>query len=220
VLARHFTHCCFSKLSSSLVDKIILFFPKKVKNCSPVMRLIDVHMEGGYLVSTNFDIEKLFLEYSDDIYNYLIYYTGHYDVEDLLQEVFIKAIRFYDTYQGDASVKSWLFSIARNVANDFYRRQKRIQWVPMKLLEIFHIEYDTPESILESKDNSNWLMEKIHELKPSYREVILMRFINELSISETALALNWSESRVSSTYHRAFKKLKVLMEKETGREVV
>jgi RNA polymerase sigma-70 factor, ECF subfamily len=171
-------------------------------------------------VSTKSDIEALFLEYSDDIYNYLIYYTGTHDVEDLLQEVFIKAIRFYDTYEGRSSVKSWLFSIAKNVASDHFRRQKRVQWVPVKLLEFLHIEYDTPEKIYEDKDSNYWLMKRIHEMKPAYRDVVLMRFINELSITETAIALNWTEAKVKSTYRRAFQKLRDLMEDDQEREVI
>lgn len=172
------------------------------------------------MVSTHSDMERLFLDYSDDLYNYLVYYTGNADVEDLLQEVFIKAIRFYDTYNGKSSVKSWLFAIARNEAKDFYRRQKRVQWVPDKVLEFFHIHEESPEKLFEKKDETYWLMKKIHELKPSYRDVILMRYIHELSISETAFALNWSEAKVSSTYRRAFQKLKEMIEEDQNWEVV
>lgn len=171
-------------------------------------------------MSTPYSIERLFLEYSDDLHNYLVYYTGSPDVEDLLQEVFIKVIRFNHTYNGKASLKSWLFAIARNEAKDFYRRQKRVQWVPVRVLDFLHIHHETPDKLLEKKDQSYWLLKKIHELKPSYRDVVLMRFILELSISETAFALNWSESKVTSTYRRAFQKLKEMIHDDREREVI
>lgn len=169
-------------------------------------------------MSTQFDIEELFLEYSDDLYNYLVYYTGSPDAQDLLQEVFIKTIRFYHTYNGKSSIKSWLFAIARNEAKDFFRRQNRVQWVTDKVLEFLHIHHESPDRLFEKKDQSYWLMEKIHQLKPSYREVILLRFIQELSISETAFALNWSEPKVNSTYRRAIQKLKeiIAVDQEMG----
>ncbi|MBB2482931.1 RNA polymerase sigma factor [Bacillus sp. APMAM] len=60
-------------------------------------------------------ISDWFHQYSDDIYQFFLYRIRPSDVEDLVQEVFIRAIKGLQSFQGNSSPKTWLFSIARNV---------------------------------------------------------------------------------------------------------
>ncbi|WP_430787096.1 RNA polymerase sigma factor [Virgibacillus flavescens] len=73
----------------------------------------------------NKKIALWFKQYHDDILNFLVYYTGKVDVDDLVQEVFIKAVRNVNTFKGNSEPKTWLISIARNVAIDEMRKRKR-----------------------------------------------------------------------------------------------
>ncbi len=59
-------------------------------------------------------ISQWFYDYNHDIYHFLLYYVGSGDIEDLVQEVFIRAIRGLDSYRGASNPKTWLLSIARN----------------------------------------------------------------------------------------------------------
>ena len=69
--------------------------------------------------------EELYEKYHDDIFNFLFYMVRNREqTEDLVQEVYIKVLRSYKRFKGKSSEKTWLLSIARHVAIDFFRKQK------------------------------------------------------------------------------------------------
>jgi len=152
-------------------------------------------------------ITDWFDAYADDIYRFLIYYTSNSDVEDLVQEVFIKAIHHYKHFREDSSPKTWLFSIARNIAIDEARKNKRKNW--RALIHLYEKDVvPSPEDMKITKENVQELYEAIDKLKPNYREVIILRAIKELSVKEAAKILNWTDTKVRVTYHRALSVLK------------
>ena len=152
-------------------------------------------------------ISEWFSLYNKDIYHFLVYYIGSSDVEDLVQEVFIRAIKGFDTYQKRSSPKTWLFSIARHVGIDEMRNRKRLRMKQMIWFWDEKTYKETPEEILQLNENNRLLYQAIHSLKVNYRDVIILRGIKELSVSETASILNWNENKVRITYHRALKTL-------------
>ncbi|MFD2655928.1 RNA polymerase sigma factor [Gracilibacillus thailandensis] len=153
-------------------------------------------------------ITDWFDAYSDDIYRFLVYYTSTSDVEDLVQEVFIKAIDRYDSFKGDSSPKTWLFSIARNLAIDEARKQTRQDW--RKLIKTYEHKIDiSPEDKHLLTEKKLELHKAITKLKQDYRDVVILRGIEELSVTETADILKWSDSKVRVTFHRALKALKL-----------
>ncbi|MDF2855794.1 MAG: polymerase sigma factor [Neobacillus sp.] len=160
------------------------------------------------MMNTNKEITEWFYTYNKDIYHFLLYYVGSGDIEDLVQDVFIRAIKGFDSFQSKSTPKTWLFSIARNVGIDEVRKRKRSR--------IKHFigggDYEpkddtTPEKVLQLNENNKNLYREIQALKSNYRDVVILRAIKELSVSETAAVLSWSESKVSTTYHRALKAL-------------
>lgn len=152
-------------------------------------------------------IEEWFRLYSDDVYHFLVSYTGTWEVEDLLQEVFIKAFKKFGTYNGDAAPRTWLYAIARNTAID-EKRKRRVtpafqpEWLP----ELSSVD-KTPEQQALEREERKELYERIAKLKRNYREVIWLRHIEGLSVSQTAHILHWSETKVSRTLHRAIRAL-------------
>ncbi|MFT4416404.1 RNA polymerase sigma factor [Fredinandcohnia humi] len=159
-------------------------------------------------------ISDLFHQYSDDIYNFLLYRLGKADVEDLVQEVFIRAMNGFDSFQGKANPKTWLYSIARNIAIDEIRRRNRRKW---KSIIPFHFSHEpnteeTPEKVLQLTEENRELYHAIESLQSSYRDVIVLRGIKGLSVQETAEILQWSENKTRSTYHRA----KMALQKRIG----
>lgn len=153
-------------------------------------------------------IKRLFELYSDDVFRYLVYYTGSRDVEDLVQEVFIKAIRAYDSFAGRSHPKTWLLTIARNTAIDHTRKKRRWSWLPESWLVNVETKEKTPEEILTQSEEKQQLYAALSRLKPAYREVLILRGIKELSSAQTAEILEWSENKVNVTLHRAMKALK------------
>jgi len=167
-------------------------------------------------------ISEWFYLYSDDIYQFLFYRLNskHHDVEDLVQEVFIRALNSLDRYKGEASPKTWLYSIARNIAIDAQRKKKRDKWKWLLQFESGQLpestEKDTPEQLFFVSEEQKELLEAIRSLKESYQEVLIMRSIKELSVEETAVAMGWTENKVRSTLHRA----KSALQKKLGGNVV
>lgn len=153
-------------------------------------------------------IETWFIQYEKDVTNYLVYYTGTTDVEDLVQETFLRAFRALDRFKHESSPKTWLISIARNTATDLYR--KNSVWTRLKgrLNQESPIEQlSLTEDRLLKKVEYATLYDAINNLKPNYRDVVLLRGIAELSAQEAARVLGWSENKVNVTFFRAVKKL-------------
>ncbi|USG65224.1 RNA polymerase sigma factor [Brevibacillus ruminantium] len=153
-------------------------------------------------------IEQWFLRYGDEIYKFLVYYMGTADVEDLLQDVFIKALQALDHFEGRSLPKTWLLSIARNSAVDYQRKQRLRKWLPDSFLSDVRDHRRTPEEWLNLHEEKRELYQTLQHLKPAHREVLILRGIKELSPKETAEILQWSENKVHVTYHRAIKALK------------
>jgi RNA polymerase sigma-70 factor, ECF subfamily len=156
-----------------------------------------------------YEVKGWFREYNNDIFNFLIYYTGTKDVEDLVQETFVKAVRNIDKFKGDSNPKTWLISIARNAAIDESRKRRKEETKRNRLLSFNGLEVtpDPPEIIVELNEMKFELYTAIRQLKQSYYDVLMLRGINELSVQETAQTLKWSEAKVNLTYHRALKAL-------------
>lgn len=154
-------------------------------------------------------ITEWFEQYSNDVYNFLVYYRGSKDVHDLVQETFIRATRGINTFRYDANPKTWLFSIARNVAIDQARKKKRrIQPSSVAFDETYMGESsNNPESQLIENERVRYIYQQMMTLRRNYREVLILRGIEGMSIKETAEILDWTESKVKQTFYRARKAL-------------
>jgi RNA polymerase sigma-70 factor, ECF subfamily len=158
-------------------------------------------------------VEELFNQYNSLIYRFILLMTNSKEeAEDLTQEVFIKAFKGLASYKGESSYKTWLYSIARNVTYDHYRKKRTINF----LKEIAHLDCKepVPEEIVEMKEKTQVLYRAIMELKLPYREIIILRKIKGYQISETAAILGWSDGKVKTTLHRALLALKNKLNQE------
>lgn len=165
----------------------------------------------------------LYEKYHHEIYQFIYYMTKNREsAEDLVQEVYIRVMKAYDRFEGKSSEKTWIYSIARNVTIDYFRKQKR--WRD-KIFSNFDWERqmikDTqpiPEEVAIMNDDIHDIYQCLNRCTVDQRSVIILRYIQALSISETAEVLNWSESKVKTTQHRALKAIKKMMEDLSGKE--
>ncbi|TYS68353.1 RNA polymerase sigma factor SigX [Sutcliffiella horikoshii] len=161
--------------------------------------------------------QELYEKYHQDVYQFLYYMVNNKEqAEDLVQEVYIKVLRSYDRFEGKSSEKTWLFSIAKHVAIDSFRKQKG--W-KNKLLETFDWNKQQvrdhaplPEEIAVQNEQVQQMYRCLDKCKVDHRLVLVLRYIQALSIQETAHILGWTESKVKTTQHRALKVLKAYME--------
>lgn len=134
------------------------------------------------------------------------------DAEDVLQETFLKAYSHLDNFQGNSKFYTWLVRIAVNEALMKLRRRRSDRTVPLDdpidtgedvvAREVATWDED-PEQKYSREELGALLDDAIEGLKPAYRTVFLLRDIEELSIEETAEALNLSISAVKSRLLRA-----------------
>ncbi|MEH7355270.1 RNA polymerase sigma factor SigX [Neobacillus drentensis] len=161
--------------------------------------------------------DELYQKYHHDVFQFLFYMVRNKEqAEDLAQEVYIRVFKSYHRFEGKSSERTWLFSIARNVAIDFFRKQKG--WKE-RMLEKFDWstnqvknEYPIPEEITVQKEEIRWIYKCLEFCTLDQRSVIILRYLQDLSIAETAQALGWTESKVKTTQHRSLKVLKKHME--------
>lgn len=168
---------------------------------------------------------ELYEKYHHDVFQFLFYMVKSKEqAEDLVQEVYIKVLKSYKNFQGNSSEKTWLYSIARHVAIDWFRKQKR-----EKQKTIDNIDFDKQEYLMKDEsplpDEIALQNEEIQDLyrcldycTVDQRLVIIFRYIQGFSIAETAEVLDWTESKVKTTQHRGIKALKALMENVSKEE--
>jgi RNA polymerase sigma-70 factor, ECF subfamily len=135
--------------------------------------------------------------------------------EDLAQEVFLKAYRALGSYDPERKFSSWLFKIAHNTTIDHLRKGE-LQTVTLEaespddrgLAEVLEdTSTVTPEHRMLGTDLGVALVEAIQELRPAYREVILLRHREDLSYQEIVEVTGASLGTVKTNLHRARKEL-------------
>lgn len=161
--------------------------------------------------------------YHQDVFNFLFYLTRNHTIsEDLSHEVYVRVLKSYERFEGKSSEKTWLFSIAKNVAIDYFRKKQvrdkhafsTFDWETEQLVS----SSPTPEQFLELNDQIRQLLVALEECTGDQKMVIIMRYIQDLSIQETAEILGWTVSKVKTTQHRALNYLRQLMEHNEGKE--
>ena len=139
----------------------------------------------------------------NELYGFLIKRTeNENDAEDLCLQAFSKAFDKIDSFNDDFLFSTWLISIAKNLHVDLIRKEKiRLQKSAIVDNNTKDVIDDTlgPEDQLIRSQNLVQLLQQIRSLKPIYRDIIQMRFFQELSHKEIASRLDLSLSKSKSS---------------------
>lgn len=142
----------------------------------------------------------------------LSYMKNEADAEDVAQEAFLKGFRHLAKFRAEAKFSTWLVSITLNEARSRLRREGtvRMESIDQTPEEGGHISpavlrdwREVPSEALARKEVRQMLQQAIQALPDLYREVFLMRDVEELSILETSEALSISVASVKVRLHRA-----------------
>ena len=162
----------------------------------------------------NDEFERLYETYHHSLFQFLFYMVRNRQIaEELVQEVYIKVFNSHSSFKGESSEKTWLYSIARHVGVDWIRSQNRKKRKFLGIFELsekeFQIKDDEPlpEEIIIEKEEMKEVYKSLRKCSLDQQQVIILRYIQSLSISETAMILGWTESKVKTTQHRAIKAL-------------
>lgn len=168
-------------------------------------------------MSDTFD--RLYNDYHTTLFQFLFYMVKNRAVaEELVQEVYIKVLRSYHSYEERSNEKTWLLTIARNVAIDYLRTHNRrtSRWLSKFEFNKQNTKDDTPlpEEIVMQKEEVQAIYHSLKNCTLDQQQVLILRYIQEFSINETAEVLEWSVSKVKTTQHRAIKALRALLNDE------
>ncbi len=153
------------------------------------------------------DIDQVFSRYVDPVYRFLYSRLGNReDAEDLTSEVFLKATRQLDSERGEASIAQWLFTVARTVLADHWRRYYRAgAALPLDDARVGSLP-EEGEGRSSSGTSARLVAEVLEALPERYRRVLELRFLHGYSVQETAQELGVTPENVKVIQHRALAK--------------
>ena len=168
------------------------------------------------------DMDVLFVTYRARIYRYALLSLRDPDLADsLTHDCLLRAHNARSQFRGDCSVATWLTRIATNLIRDHVRSKKMQFWKAAAQSSVDSGEIpdrlrspgSTPESDLLIKEQVKGLWVTVEKLSGKQRSVFLLRFVEELELSEIATAMNMNVGTVKSHLHRALTAVRSAMER-------
>ena len=174
-------------------------------------------------------LDELIVKHQHRLLRYLLYLTSNREMaEDLFQEVWIRVLRRGSQYNGKARFDTWLFTIARNLVIDLSRKRTMAS-----LDEIFESNNDddrgrsfeaadddpTPFDRLSNLEDRERIAAALMQIDTLHREVLVLRFHEDLSLEEIAKVTRAPLSTVKSRLYRGMAALKPKIEKSALRRL-
>ncbi|MFI5533774.1 ECF subfamily RNA polymerase sigma factor, BldN family [Kitasatospora sp. NPDC051853] len=175
---------------------------------NPIMELVERAQNGE---SEAFG--RLYDHYADTVYRYIYYRVGgRATAEDLTSETFLRALRRIGTFTWQGrDFGAWLVTIARNLVADHFKSSRfRLEVTTGEMLDSNECERSPEESVLESLSNAA-LLEAVRRLNPQQQECVTLRFLQGLSVAETARIMGKNEGAIKTLQYRAVRTLARLL---------
>lgn len=128
--------------------------------------------------------------------------------EDLVQNVFIRMLKYKHTYSGEGSFLAWMFRTARNVKFDHHKKRKEVFQADISTLDHKLVDNDNAVTHMEKRDNLALLQKALLQLGEEQREILVFSKLKEMKFSEIGEILGCSEGTAKVKAHRALKALK------------
>lgn len=148
-------------------------------------------------------------QYRDNVYRLAYRMCGNaYDADEAAQEAFVAAWRALPNFRGDAKFSTWLYRLTTNAAIDVMRREKRHKAVgDGEMMEVADTS-NSPQETVERTEQQEAVQRALATLSAEYREVLLLRYMEELDYAEIAEVLKLPSGTVKSRINRAKAALK------------
>ena len=155
---------------------------------------------------------ELVEQYRDNVYRLAYRMCGNaYDADEAAQEAFVAAWRALPNFRGDAKFSTWLYRLTTNAAIDVMRREKRHQTVGDGEMMELADDADSPQETVERTEQQEAVQKALATLSEEYREVLLLRYMEELDYAEIAEVLQLPSGTVKSRINRAKAALKAAL---------
>jgi RNA polymerase sigma-70 factor (ECF subfamily) len=187
-------------------------------------RSATVQQEDGALVARvrDGDIDALgvlYERYKSQVYRTAVAITHDERMaEDILQEVFLRVNRYAGSFDQTQPFEPWIYRITVNLSYSWTNKAKR--WVSFFQDALERLKAPSrrnPERVTESREESALLRKAIESLPDSHRVVVILYYLEDLSVSEVAYALGVPEGTIKSRLYYAREKLrKAIADRERG----
>ena len=158
----------------------------------------------------------LYDRYVDLVYRYVYYRVGSQSLaEDLVSETFLRALRRITSFSWQGrDFAAWLVTIARNLIADHFKSGRyRLEVATADMLEADRTTEGPEGEVLDHLTNTT-LLEAVKKLNSEQQECVVLRFLQGLSVTETALAMGKTEGAIKALQYRAVRTLGRLLPKE------
>ena len=158
--------------------------------------------------------------YERRIYQHCYRLLGSFhDAEEVTQEAFVKAYTKIHTFKNKQKFSPWIYRIATNTAVDWMRKKKPLYILDQPIAVGENITYldhvkntsETPEETIEQKENQDEMQQFLLQLPSKYRVVLVLRYMDELSIKEMSEVLDLPIGTIKTQLHRGIEALRELM---------
>ena len=164
-------------------------------------------------------LDRLIEEYQHRLYRYLVYITGDTArAEDFFQETWIRVLERGHQYDGRYKFEAWLFTIARNLVIDWQRQKKALSLDAMvdpqeegRPIDLPDEKAESPLNVYLQGESEQRVQASLNRLPAHYREVLLLRFREEMQLEEIARIQSTPISTVKSRLYRGLEALKGLL---------
>jgi RNA polymerase sigma-70 factor (ECF subfamily) len=157
-------------------------------------------------------IETLIHQYEAGVFKFALSVVGNQaDAHEVTQETFIAALRSLHTYEERKSFKAWLYTITLNQSRSFLRKRKVLEKLRATTTLLFRVESQgqpSPEETVIQTEKETVVWNELNKMDERHRIVVILRYFQELSISEISEVLNLSEGTIHSRLHNARKRLR------------
>jgi RNA polymerase sigma-70 factor (ECF subfamily) len=160
---------------------------------------------------------RLYDHYCDTVYRYIYYRVGgKATAEDLTSETFLRALRRIGTFTWQGrDFGAWLVTIARNLVADHFKSSRfRLEVTTGEMLDANEVERSPEDAVLESLSNEA-LLQAVRKLNPQQQECVTLRFLQGLSVAETARIMGKNEGAIKTLQYRAVRTLARLLPDNT-----
>lgn len=152
--------------------------------------------------------------YQTQVYRLALRICGESGAEDAAQEAFLSAWRALPRFRGECQFSTWLYRLTANAAVDYLRREKK-QRTDGDIAELDPMDDSpTPQERAEQSDTRQRVQAALAQLTREHREILLLRYMQELDYGEIAAALGISEGTVKSRISRAKGRLREILARD------
>lgn len=147
------------------------------------------------------EFTRYYEQHNKGVFNYIFYRVGfnRQTAEDLTSEIFLKAFEHLDQYDRNRPFKTWIFTIAHNHLVNFFITKKEL----LALDEAKTVSHHSSIGEIDMKMTIEQMLSLVGELPSSQRDLLIMRYVNDLSNREIAEILQKEEGAVRTALSRA-----------------